>query len=310
MSERLRDAEKRAIAELGVTIDRVLEEDQERSAARRQMYLRGGSALLFALLVVLFIFVEAGEDRVGAPEQALADVAAVAADQPTPSLDEFVHSEASLTVLAKAPGTEGGSGREYLHQNREAWVSRSRPGRLRIEEFYGENPNRGRTARTSVLTTEPSYQIAGQTLSDAQLAALTGDPDRVVKLIDKKVRRVPRRQRDALRWDYLTEPLKAQQPPLPSEIRAALIRGFRSVPGVEIRQDSVGQSGGDEEVFSATLDGVKMENRFTLSNAQLTYSSATTAVRGAGPYRGLSAGTLLQSYRQVSSRVVPELPDS
>lgn len=306
--------ERKALDELGRNFDELLARTPEpRPRGTNRKYVLAGIAVAAGLLALLAWAVWPTDSRFSV-ESAIGSIADIASAQTTPDPTQFVESENVTTLLLRTnsrdsgpPGVKpGGFYTSYLSQH--AWLSMSRPGVIQTRG-YAKGPEGDRkdlyTGRSTPL---PDYRIAGNTYTPAQIAKLADRPELLIRDIDAKVRELPKKFRPEMKWQYLVAPLKAIAPPLPSSIRAELIRSLESIPGVAEPQKKTDPRGREGLQLELVVGGIANHALFDPHDAQLLYTEAVVRDDGAGRLRGEKPGDIEASYLLLTSRVVDSAP--
>lgn len=307
-------AEERALDDLGANFDALLArtpEPHRRRTPDRRFVLAGAAGL--TTLVVLAWAVFWPDSRLSV-DSALASISDVAAAQPTPGPKQFVETESTVTNLLKAstespgpPGTlRGGfyTGNVFQH----AWRSMTLPGRVDTRYYARGAKGSDELINSSTASPSPNYRIGSSTYSPMEIEKYSEDPSALMDQINDDVRKVAPRSRVQTKWGYLVLALQAVTPPLPSSIRAELIRGLESLPGVgepKARRDPQGREGLQLELID---DGLAYHAVFDPKNSLLRYSETVIEKDGSGFISGAKRGQVFQSYLLLSSKVTDSVP--
>lgn len=293
--------EREALDQLGRNFDALLARtpEQERRADRRR-YMLAGAAVAVGMLALIVWASWPGDSTV---DSALGGIADVAAQQTAPDSKQFVESESTVTNLSEAEGAFSTS-----TVNQRAWLSMARPG-VTESRIYVQSAG-GAKKMTNVLRSNPMpvYRIAGSVYRPAQITAFADDPAQLIADIDDKVAEVAPKFRPETKWKYLIDPLKAIAPPLPSSLRAALIRELESLPGVKDAVERPDPRGRDGLALELKTGGLTLGVIFDADDAQVLYTDSVIETPGESPYPNAKAGTKTASYLLLSSRVVDSAP--
>lgn len=293
--------EHQALDELGQNFDALLARTPEpaQRADRRRFVLAG--AAMAAGVLALIVWASWPGDRI--VESAVGGIAEIAAQQKAPDPLQYVESESVVATLTKEDNTFSTS-----NVARRAWLSMARSGVIE-SRLYVEGPD-GAQRETNVSRTRPmpNYRIAGAVYRPSQIAAFAKRPDELIANIDAKAAEVAPRFRPEMKWKYLTDPLKAIAPPLPSALRAALIGELESLPGVQGPVSVDDPNGRDGLKLSLDTDAFTLGVIFDPEDAQLLYSDTRVRVPSEGPFPDAKPGRILISYVLISSRVVDSAP--
>lgn len=315
--EQLTHAEKQALDELGSNFRSLLADEAEpahRQRPRRLTVAVAGLALGATALAVWAVAWPGGSQL--SVDDAFASIADVAAIQVAPKPDQYVYSESTVTALAKrvagSTAPEGVRMRELytVRVERKAWLSMARRGVIQAY-MYSQGDN-GISGKSTSGTTRalPNYRLADETFRPSEISAMAKQPGELTRTIDEAVLRAPEDERVTTKWRLLTEPLRDVAPPLPSVLRAELIRDLSTVPGVESVLKDSDPKGRVGESFAVASNGLNFRVVFDSRNAQLLYDETKIAEAGAGPYGNTKPGQTLASYLLVSSKVVEDAPRS
>lgn len=308
-------AEENALSELGANFDELLERTPEprRRRAPDRKFVLGGAIAVAGLLLLAWAVAWPGTSQLGV-DDALASVADVAAAQPTPGPTQFVESESTVSTLTKAgsgstlpPGVKAGE-LYTINVFRRARLSMTLPGA--VSTRLNAKGSEGSQERISSSSTRPDpvYRIGGVSYTPREIAEFADDPPALMREINTTVGEVPARYRAETKWRYLVEPLQAMTPPLPSSIRAALIRGLESIPGVTgptRQRDPQAREGLEYELVD---QGLAYHAVFDPDTSQLLHSEVVVDSNGAGPFPDAKRGQVLSSYLLRSSVVTETAP--
>lgn len=310
-------AEERALNELGASFNALLARTPEpgRRWNPNRKSLLGGAVAVAALLVLAWAVAWPDSSRLTV-DDALASVADVAADQPTPGPTQFIESESTVTTVTRAgsgstlpPGIEPNE-LYTINVFRHAWLSMTLPGVVGTR-LYSEG-SEGSQERISSSSARPApvYRIGGVNYEPREIAEFAKNPSSLMRQIDAAVGEVPAEFRPETKWRYLVEPLQAMTPPLPSVLRAELIRGLESIPGgaePTERRDPQSRRGVQYELVDA---GLAYHAMFDPSSSELLYSEVVVDANGAGPFPNAKRGQVLHSYLLRSSAVANSVPEN
>lgn len=322
MDEReLTQAQKNALSELKAGFDQTLSRTpdpagKEPSPRRRFAGFAAAAAGLAVIGLILWAVATPSDSGVTV-DDAIASIADVAADTEAPPPDAYVYSRMRITsaqgavfgddnVRAKAEDDQ----QFAVVQERESWLSATRTGLVRV---IVDSPGFEGSPKPRVYTQRPfrQYRFADRRYSYAQVQAFAEDPAPLIAEIERAAAESqPARARDLTHWRYLYEPLLAMSPPLPSSVRAALIRGLEDVEGVQLDTDARDSKDREGEQLSLESDGIRSTLLFDPDNATLLESSTTIAKSGAGPDPDSKPGTVLHRVTLIAQRTVDALPNA
>lgn len=322
MDEReLTQAQKDALSELKAGFDQTLSRTPDPAgkepSPRRRFAGFAAAAAGLAVIGLIVWAVATPSDSGVTIDDAIASIADVAAETEAPPPDAYVYSR--MRMSSTQPGafgdvdvrTNGNDGQQFeVAQERETWLSATRTGLVRVvvdaPAFEGAP-----TPRVYKQRPFRQYRFADRRYSYAQVQAFAKDPAPLIAEIERAAAESqPARARELTHWRYLYEPLLATSPPLPSSVRAALIRGLEDVEGVRFDSDARDSKNREGEQLSIESDGIRSTLHFDPDNATLLESSTTIARRGAGPDPDSKPGTVLHRITLIAQRTVDALPNA
>lgn len=292
-------------------IPRVLREMQtnfeaalDSSSQRQTPWSRRRGRIVFALACISIVAIALLVGRALLPSkdvttaEAAAELSRATFSIEAPDQNEFAYTRSEISVAQKVvagsemarfaePGTFA-----RVTQGREAWLSTSRSGLLRVASStrVGEHAivasDRGRIRALG------NYKIGNETYSPVHLQKLSANPGRAVQDVRRAAAEAPLGERPELLWRLTLEPLQMFAPVLPAPVRAALIRSIATIAGVAVAEGS----GSGSSTFSLRTGGLLQSATFDASSAVLTASSTTVLTAGAGPYGDIPAGTSITSF--------------
>lgn len=307
-------AEERALNELGTNFDALLArtpEPRRRRSPDRKFVL--AAAAVIAALIVAGWAVFWPDSRLSV-DDALAALSDVAAAQPTPGPKQFIETQSTTSTLVRSgpgetgpPGTPRG-GFYTANTFQHAWRSRTLPGRVDTRT-YAKGPDGTREEIYSGTTRPaPNYRIGRSIYTPAEIQEFAKDPSALMRRIDADARTAGPEFKNQTKWSYLVQALQAGTPPLPSSIRAELIREIESIPGVsepEERRDPQGRTGFEFELID---HGLAYHALFDPKTSQLLYSESVFGQNNHEFLRGSKRGQVFQSYILISSEVADSVP--
>lgn len=297
--------------------------DARGPAPRRKFSALGiaGFAVALAIGTVILFLTESTELNAG---RALAAIAQAANEIPRPSPTDFTYTKAETSSVqgrVSDPGSAESSAPTSwvtIHETRESWLSVSRTGLVRtVAESVSAPGNHNAPGRVTSVDRQPvnfsyppfrKYQIGDRAYSYVDLERLARTPEKLIAQMDADVQKHNPSDRATAKWSALSQPLEATAPPLPPEIRAALIRSLGTVTGAETLghvadpQDRVGDG------FRLDAHGVRQLLIFDPRTSALIYSSSTVEDGTIAAERGVPIGTILQSFALIESGITSKLP--
>lgn len=309
-------SERRALDQLGRNFDAALEGQQAGAGRRRWLVTAASVAVAAAVALIVWSVAWPGDSRF-AVESAQGSLSEIAAAQADPKPSQFTETEFRWTGISRyrrgvaAPAGVKPGELFTLYGLAHSWQSAERRGLMQTS-LYAKGPDgiRHRTTRNRTRPA-PRYQLAGRSYLPEQIHAMADDPSGFTRQIDRYVDQMTEAPyRTLVRWKYSLSLLQANGPPLSSSLRASLIAGLESAPGVSDpvkKRDPRGREGVElvmrDDGFGTTLRAI-----FDAKNARLIYSSETVYRAGGGPFRNTKPGDVVTSYLLLSSRVVDSVP--
>lgn len=321
MDEReLTQAQQNALAELRTgfnqAIARAPEPGREDPSPRRRFAGFTAAAAGLAVVGLIVWAVASPSDSRVTVDDAIASIADVAASTEAPSPGAYVYSRTRIHATQRAIGDmyEGRgieAGDQFsVVQERETWLSMKRPGLTRVIVDSPVGPREPKVG----FEKQPAlgqYHFADRRYSYAQVQKFAKDPAPLIDEIERAAATSrPVQDRTQTLWRYLSEPLIAFSPPLPSSIRAALIRGLEEVDGVSVDTTANDSKDRGGEQLAVVTNGLRLALLFDPENATLLESTTTVERKGAGPYPDSPPGTVLHQITLITQRTVPELPST
>ena len=129
-----------------------------------------------------------------------------------------------------------------------------------------------------MTTTYPAtrkYQIGEQRYTRQELDAFAVNPEPLFRQIDREADSVKRDDPALAKWQIINEALRAMAPPLPPQLRAALIRELATVPGVQVLDSDHDPAGRRAVGLSLTAQDVRDSVYFDRATSVTTYSIAS-----------------------------------
>ncbi|MGK2877414.1 MAG: hypothetical protein ACSLFF_02370 [Solirubrobacterales bacterium] len=268
---------------------------------RRAWALSAAAVTVLLLAVAIALLPSANNPTV---EEATADVARSALLAQYPPDDWFTYTRTRVERKSWPINREAIGDPRTVREDRRAWLSLARDGLIITERLDGPNS-------TPVATKYPAglkYRIGQRRYTRAQLDHFAENPQPLFAEIDRESNAVLRDDPALTKWQILNEALRAMAPPLPPQLRAAMIRELATVPGATVIDADSDPAGRSAVGLQLTAQGVRDRVYFDRASSVTTFSSLTAIVDGAVGIPSVKQGETIESYELQASRAVEEIP--
>lgn len=300
--------------------------DESRMRRRRQTFIprrvavAGSVCVAIAMIAALAGFLRGGDDGPLTVQDALAGIAATAADVSKAPVtpEQFLHTRSKNIFGVTTVERDGKVTQVFEGSERDDWISLGREGliderRWRLDSVddssnkHGiEHPDGKRSVMSVALDEE--IQVGYETFTEPELADFPTDPQLAYARIRSHLDGRNSGGEAGTMWQALTESLYSRAVWYPPALRAALVNAIGLIPGVRALGFVSDPLGRPATAFALESAGVRHEIYFDPETAVLV---ATRDV-AIGPVNGMPdvhSGDLLGEHIVIAAEVVDEVPE-
>jgi hypothetical protein len=237
--------------------------------------------------------------------EATAAISRTALEAPYPPDDWYTFTEARLTGREYA-ANRGNVGTSRLAvRERKSWLSVAQSGQIVTRDLSKPSADPVRVEYPA----STKYRIGQHGYSRAEIDAFADDPAPLFADIDATSAAVSREDRAISKWQILTDALRGLAPPLPAELRAAMIRELATVPGVAVIDQQRDPSGVLASGLQLKTQDLIDSVYFDRSSAATSFASTVAAKDGANGDESIERGDVIESYTLERSEAVKTIAE-
>jgi hypothetical protein len=298
-----------ALNDLRAQFVQALEAEPAAPPARAFRHPKRRYAIAFALVAVIAVTVAGVVSLRGGTvpgvQEATAGIADTAVDAPYPPEDWFTYSDEIIRGRAYHVRRDFVGPSFKTLSRRRAWLSVAKGGMFITQDLV----DRSQEPVVSPYPASKKYRIGSKRYGRAEIDAFAVDPAPLLREINRQVASAPAGYEGYSKWTILTDALGDFAPPLPPELRGALIRELATVPGVGVTEADQDPRGRPAVGLYIDFENMRDTVYFSEATAAMTARELYALVDGAAGYPEVKKGEVIQGFEVLRQEAVPKIPD-